>query len=438
MPRICLIGAAALSHNPRLLKAADALHAAGYHVHVISAQYLAWAYGFDQRLLAQRQWSYEPVSILPDHLRHRLRFWRSRLRHNLYQRLFGRFTMAFGVAERVNGRLYPEILARALRCPADLYIAHTVRALPIAARAAQRYGAKLAYDAEDLHTEELALHERDTPAQRAIETLERRWINQCDLVTVPSALIAATLAERYRIPSPLVVHNVFPWADRAKLDGQIRERRGPTLSLYWYSQMIGLNRGLADLLRAASLLTTPVQIHLRGSLTPETAATLAQLVSEYGLNGQVHTHPQVHPDELLARTAEHDVGLALELGARHSLSNELTVTNKLFTYMLAGLAVAATATAGQKVVFAANPAIGSLYPSGDYQALALILKGWQDDPVALAQTRTAALEAARTRWNWEYEQQALVQAVATCLIPGHQEVQVKNKSQVFDADCDNS
>ncbi len=65
-------------------------------------------------------------------------------------------------------------------------------------------------------------------------------------------------------------------------------------------------------------------------------------------------HPLIPANELLSRVAEHDIGLALEL--RQPDSRNLTVTYKFLHYLLAGLAVVASDTAGQSEVTGARMA----------------------------------------------------------------------------------
>jgi glycosyltransferase involved in cell wall biosynthesis len=85
--------------------------------------------------------------------------------------------------------------------------------------------------------------------------------------------------------------------------------------------------------------------------------------------------------------------------------------------MLAGLAVIASRTRGQSEVLAATPGVGFLYQPGDIEALASIIERLANDRALLASTRQAALEAARSRWNWELESRALVAAVDAVLSP---------------------
>jgi glycosyltransferase involved in cell wall biosynthesis len=109
------------------------------------------------------------------------------------------------------------------------------------------------------------------------------------------------------------------------------------------------------------------------------------------------------------------VGLGLEPG--FSLNNWLALSNKLFTYMLAGLAVVFTDTPGQRPLALDLGEGALLYRVGDVEALARGLKRWDDDRELLARAKAAAWAAARRRWHWEHpeERGTLLGAVARAL-----------------------
>ena len=106
---------------------------------------------------------------------------------------------------------------------------------------------------------------------------------------------------------------------------------------------------------------------------------------------------------------EHDVGLCLEVPA--TPNRDTCITNKIFIYMLAELAIVASRTRGQSDILTAAPDIGFLYDCGDIRTLAAILDRYAADRALLARTRYAALAAARERWNWERESKSLLSLV---------------------------
>jgi hypothetical protein len=194
------------------------------------------------------------------------------------------------------------------------------------------------------------------------------------------------------------------------LDGLTKDRHGAPLSLYWYSQVVGLDRGIQTAIRAAGLLSQKPQIHVRGSLNGEVRGALSLLAKECHVSDALFFQASCPPQELLSRAVEHDVGLALETA--DSVNRDLTVTNKFFHYLTAGLAVAATDTTGQRSILAVSPQIGRLHTLGAHDELAGHLREWQSNSRLLDTTKRSALDAAKSRWNAETEGSHLVDAIA--------------------------
>ena len=211
---------------------------------------------------------------------------------------------------------------------------------------------------------------------------------------------------------PLVLHNVFLWAERDHLDGQIKDRKGKDPSLYWFLQTVGMDRVLEDVIRAVGQMKQPTQIHLRGTVSERDKRELFGLASQYGVN-QLYFHQRVSSGELISRTAEHDVGLALEQPV--SLNKRLTVANKLFFYLTAGLAVAAADLPGQRYVMDSCPGTGFLNPPGDPAALARSLEAMLNPSSRLEAAKKASLMTAQNEWKWEKESQKLIKQVLNLL-----------------------
>jgi glycosyltransferase involved in cell wall biosynthesis len=260
-----------------------------------------------------------------------------------------------------------------------------------------------------LHSGELPDADQGSLPHRVVCALEARYLPRCDQVTAASRPIAERLAERYGIETPVPIHNVFEWAERARLDGKRLDRRTDALSVYWFSQIVGLDRGLQDLIRAVGAVKGPVEAHIRGDLSRPVERELRLLAAACGARDRLHFHPKVPPAELLSRGAEHDVGAALE--TPDSENHRLTVSNKLFFHALAGLALVATDLPGQRGVMQAMTGAGTLYGSGDWQALAQALQSLIDSPDRLRAQRQAALEHTRERFCWEQEKSLLLARV---------------------------
>jgi glycosyltransferase involved in cell wall biosynthesis len=410
--RVCIITSATICCNPRVVKEADALSAAGFDVRVVASQHVGWAADWDAQLMVNRPWKLD--SVRWDYSNGDAK--RIRLTSGIRQQgfaLISRASNSWGTAERAYSRLFDEQLRLANLESADLFIAHNPQALPVAAAAAKQGGVDFAFDSEDYHYGEFAEEQQGSMRFRLLSHLEPKYLPKCAYVTVPSQPIAEALVQRYGIPRPTTIHNVFPWSDRGTLDGQVKDRQGKGLSLYWYSQVVGLDRGLQDVIRAMSLLSGDVLLQLRGRVGNEVQTELLRLASEHSVVDKIIFHQTVPPTELLSRTAEHDVGLALEQNVNEN--KNLTVANKVFFYLLAGLAVAATDTTGQRTILKSCPDAGFLYSPGDYRALASGLQRFINSPTLLHAAKKAALDAARQRWNWETESEQLVSLVSGAL-----------------------
>ena len=74
---------------------------------------------------------------------------------------------------------------------------------------------------------------------------------------------------------------------------------------------------------------------------------LWRLAEARGVPEQIHFHPIVPPEALLACASVHDVGLCLEVPL--SANKDACISNKIFVYMLAGLAIVASRTRGNRM-----------------------------------------------------------------------------------------
>ena len=125
---------------------------------------------------------------------------------------------------------------------------------------------------------------------------------------------------------------------------------------------------------------------------------------------RVFFHPLVTNEELLSRIAEHDIGFA---GERPDPPNkDLTVSNKLFHYLLGGLAIVASNTSGQKEISEmANGAI-QLYEARNPRSLANAINALLSSPARLKAAKAAAINSAQSDFCWEVQQHVLTELVA--------------------------
>jgi glycosyltransferase involved in cell wall biosynthesis len=211
--------------------------------------------------------------------------------------------------------------------------------------------------------------------------------------------MAARLQQQYGI-EPSVLYNVFPLAHRQQMLPPEQRPRRDVLRLHWVGQSAGPGKGLEEAVEAAALAGGGVELWVRGAPSGDSHAQLERMARDK--NVPLRLLPQVHHDDLVGTMAEFDVGLALE--RLTSANYSITVTNKFFLYMLAGLAVVATDTPGQREVMAQAASAGFVYPCGRPDLLAAQLRRWRDDRAELRAAQLAAWHAAQQRFCWDVEQ----------------------------------
>jgi glycosyltransferase involved in cell wall biosynthesis len=296
--------------------------------------------------------------------------------------------------------------------PADLYIAHHATLLPIAAQAAQEVGAYLGYDAEDFYSGMWPLSERPSPIDELIRDIERRWLAACDYITAAAPMIAEEYVRTYGIDLPKTVLNTFPRGDRPA-----SFRRGDPsqpLRLYWYSQCIGANRGLEDAVHALGRLSEfQIELHLRGDWQAGYRQRLFELARKCGVADRIIEHPPDPPNSMAREASDYDVGLASE--PFFSRNSSLCISNKIFTYLLAGLAILATRTPAQAEFLSGVGSAAVLYDSSDVSMLTAKLAEWYLDRKALEFARWTAWDWGDRRFNWDVEQEAFLHIVSAAM-----------------------
>lgn len=402
---VAIVTGAPLCRNPRVVKEADALCEAGYQVTVLRPVLSAALAEVDASLAAAVPWQ---VTTTVDLTAGRAQPALARLARRAAMEAARRGVelpgaLGYGVRQTLR-------LARATG--ADLFIGHQEVGLWVANRLAAE-GRRVGVDVEDWYSEDLLAEARRARPLGLLRREEAAAVRRGGHVTTTSETLADGLAQAFGGPRPAVVYNAFPWADRERLDGQVRDRRQgdrSRLSLHWVSQTIGAGRGLDDVLEALVYVDAPVELHLRGTCSPGLEADLRRRLPT---GHALFVHALVPPDELLSRIVEHDVGLALE--SHEPLSRDLTVTNKILHYLLAGLPVLASDTAGQREVAAKAPAAVQTFRAGDVRGLALLIGGFASDREALRSASAAALAASHDLFSWERQLPTLVASVERAL-----------------------
>jgi glycosyltransferase involved in cell wall biosynthesis len=400
--RICLVTGNHLCHNPRVMKSADALARHGYSVEVLGAWLDPALKARDEELGISLPFRFTPV------IDSTVNSW-SRLYGRMRNRA-GNLTQQFTNVENrwQLGYCYDELRNAAFNRNVDLFIAHSEPAMAVGVDLF-RAGRRVAVDMEDWFSEDLLPEATRHRPVNLLRSLERELLVGGMYTSCPSRAMSLALAENNECKLPTVIYNAFARAERQICDGTYRDRQGRwPPAIHWYSQTLGLGRGLEDLFAALPLLKNETEIHLRGEPAKGFKEWLRARVPD-NWQSRIFLHPLVTNAELMSRISEHDIGFAGEMP--FCRNRDLTVTNKILSYLLAGLATVASDTAGQREVAKQAPGAVFLYPSGDAAALAVQLDSLLQSPKNLRRAKVSAERAAKTTFCWERQEKILLESV---------------------------
>ncbi len=404
--KVVLITSGQPSLNPRLVKEADSLINAGYDVTVLYSYWNEWGTELDNVLLPTKKW--EAVLIGGSPQKNTLTYFLSRLIHKA-AKIINQKTKGKSFASLAIARTSYFLTHKAPKYKADLYIGHNLGALPATIKAAKVNKKSCGFDLEDFHRHEVS-NDNVHPDVVLKKYLEEKYLPQTDYISASSPLIAEAYKNLFPGLSPITLCNVFNYNPHIK-----RPSRNPndTLKLFWFSQTIGTNRGLNDAIEALILLKDyPFELHLLGYLSNEVRGIFTkQLLKEPNL--KIYFHEPLPPDELAVFASQFDIGLALEPG--FSINNELALSNKIFTYLQAGLGIVASDTQAQSDLINQYHNIGKVYQKGDAKSLADILLFYHQNINKLYEAQEASLVFAREELNWEIEQQKFLAVVEKAL-----------------------
>lgn len=401
MVKVCLISHGHPAGNPRLVRDADALHEAGFDVVVITPQFVPRLVIFDREIVARAGWRHRALDFLSGR-RQRWHFVRARRRMSA---ALAAHLPTEALVSRACNYANPELARLAIQERADLYIAHQHHSLPAAATAAARTGSRCGFDAEDL------LADSSAEPQALMRFLERRYLPHCAYITTMCESAADRLYATNRLARRVhVLHNTLPLATRHGIDDPDRRRRSETPSLYWFGQTLGPHSCAEHVLEALALMGRPSRLVLRGQTNEPYVRRLRARADTLRVSARLQIEPLAAPHEMVRLASEHDILLGSQPG--EELFHQLAIGNKVFTGMMAGLALGLTDTIAHRALMARTPGCGFLFPDANAKALAARLDALVGDPDALAAMKRASWSAASTEYNWDRESRRLIDLVS--------------------------
>ena len=402
--KILILTSSHLCRNPRVVKEATTLGAARYDVTVMSVSTQQRFERMDLELMRGLPFQRKVIDYSATTPRARMA--------NFVQRsaTWGARLLCSTLKIETAQSLGPAgaLLRFARSHPADLTIAHTE--IPIwAAQSLIHDGRRVAVDVEDWYSQDLMFADRRSRPIRLLRQAEDLVLNHAAYVSATSDSMADALAEAYHCPRPVVLRNTFPLQPRSRVDRPIGN--APP-AFIWFSQTVGPGRGLELFFSAWAQTRHPSRVALLGDVRPGYREHLLSRLPA-SRRADVSFIPLVTPDELPSKLAEFDLGLALE--PQWPRNRDVTISNKIFQYMNAGLAVISTDTAGQSEVMHAAPDCGLLIQAHETTQLAAKLDELIGNRDRLRACQVAARTATITQFNWAHAAPRLLAAVERAL-----------------------
>jgi glycosyltransferase involved in cell wall biosynthesis len=296
-------------------------------------------------------------------------------------------------------------LANHLRAQAaDVYVAHGMDTLLPSRRAADALGAKLVFDSMEYYSD--MGDQQSSLEKRATDAIQTKLFASCDLILAASDDIADRLAQEYQISRPVAVYNT------PSIEPELPPKSNE-FSLYWRNYQIGFGqRGLEDALVALSLGPKDIKLYLQGRTPHDGGAALSARVSELGLTDRVILKPPFPAGRAVREAAPHTIGLCLERSG--PLNHDLTVSNKMFDYLMAGLAVVSSDLPGLRRVVDRSRA-GLLYTPGSPDSLAAAIGRLHEDRRLLETLSTNAREYSLEVGNEDVDMKSFTEAMGPVL-----------------------
>lgn len=408
--KIVIITTGQPSVNPRVVKEADALQAAGFNVVLLYCYWVSWANEADKNLLKNVKWSYQLVGGTPSSKKFLYFLTKARCKINFIVNR-NRLNKQL-IAERSQARCYDELLNTAKSIKADWYIGHNLGALPVTVRAAAHNKALAGFDFEDYHREEnLGLKQAFL---RRIVYLEEKYISRLNYISTSSPQIT----EKVKLNFPSFKRPFFTLLNCFSLK-QKPERltfsATGNLTLFWFSQTIGKGRGLEAVLTALKELNNKsIHLTLAGRCDEETMECFKEIAAN--VKECVHFTGIIPPNQLPTFAAGFDVGLATEIAT--PLNRNICLTNKIFTYLLAGNCILASDTEAQKDFMVRYAEVGLLYRNDDIKDLTEKINFLYQNWNVLKRFKENAFDLASNTLNWENESKKLIKTIAAITAKG--------------------
>ena len=394
--KVVIVSSGQPSANPRALKEAILLAENNYEVTFIYCPISKWADSFDKFIFEKYKnikWIKAGYHFSENPFLNKY----ARVRKKIWGFIFKLIGNKFDSAIKSSILFYQELLATTKSVNADLYIGHNLGALPVIINVAKKYNSKTIFDFEDFHRGE---HIVNGFEWNKIKLIEDTFAPLLDAAIAASPLIAKEYTLLYNSLHINTTLNCFPLQFSNE---RIIELTTHPIKLFWFSQTIGKERGLENVIAAlGKMKQNKFELTLLGNHNDDTKTYFNKVATDNNFNNKSIKYLQpVAEVEIVSIAAEHHIGISSEMPT--TLNRDLCLTNKIFMYLLAGNAIIFSNTKAQALFLKENSNIGSLFELHSIKSLVNILENYLNDYSLLFSQQNKSFMLAKNIFNWDIE-----------------------------------
>ena len=394
-PTVGLVSYSAIADDPRVRRQGDA---------IIDAGWTAIGFGHQGARSPRPDWNV--VEIRGDNApaQGALTVRRARVLANLLA------TMTSGRIEpwlRSLFPLLPSFMAAARQHPCDLWIANDWPVLQLVQQLAAEQSVPFHYDTHELATDEYGQSRRwKLTRLPLIRRVEGQGIRAAASVSCVCDGIGRELARTYSLGNqPIVIRNVpeFVQSPPAPPSDRIR---------VLYHGIVAPGRGLEEAIASVHLWKPEFHLTVRGPGDAHYRKRLLSLIGSHRLADRVVLAEPVPMTHLVREAAQFDVGFFALPG--NSLHNLYVLPNKLFEYIMAGLAICVSDLPEMAAVVQRYK-LGVLMPSLTEHSIAASINALDHDQITAYKSN--ARSASKTL-NWGEERRKPIACCEAALYRG--------------------
>ncbi len=279
----------------------------------------------------------------------------------------------------------------------DIYLAHDLPMLPIAANLAKLHNKKLVYDCHEFYPFQDFSHKESKIWQQ----LEKKHIHDCDAVITVNPSLAKKIKDYHNLKKIHVIENSLNSAGNISHQENIFHRKFKLQTqdlVVLFQGNLAKNKHLETLIKAIPLLQNK-NIHLIIMGNGPLKCELQRISSP----SQIHFHSAVSQDKLLQYTASANAGIIPYQAT--CLNNQFCTPNKLYEFIAAGIPIIATDLPELRRIITENY-IGLVGNNETPKKMAALIDDFFQDPEKIKQQRKR-LKNIQKKFSWASQEKKL-------------------------------